>query len=211
MPGDHPVSGVMPVLEMAGEDDEETQRLREMEQRARDFISDFEWCEEIRDFYYGAGVGEVFAVFLAHIRPAQPSVDEYLWIVVGDLPSVYLVTDDCANPKEALEGYDFHPFPSNFDTESHETGPASGAELAREMARSLAGLGDGRRRTGITRKPHHRRGWTDARRAKFMATVIAKYAKLRERQDTGRTPEVLRFGMRNSQDTDPAQLWNRIT
>ena len=105
MTGDLPVSGVIPILEMTGEDDEETQRLREMEQRARDFISDFEWCEEIRDFYFGAGVGDVFAVFLAHIRPAQPSVDEYLWIVVGDFPSAYLVTDDCANPREALEGY----------------------------------------------------------------------------------------------------------
>jgi hypothetical protein len=103
--GDLPVSGVIPILEMAGEDDEETRRLREMEQRARDFIGDFEWCEEIRDFYYGAGVGDLFAIFLAHIRPAQPSVDEYLWIVVGDLPPAYLVTDDCANPKEALEGY----------------------------------------------------------------------------------------------------------
>ena len=90
---------------MAGEDDEETRRLRNMEQTARDFIGDFDWCEEIRAFYYGAAVGNVFAVFLAHIRPAQNTVDEYLWIVVGDLPSAYLVTDDSANPKEALEGY----------------------------------------------------------------------------------------------------------
>jgi hypothetical protein len=90
---------------MTGEDEDETRRLREMEQTARDFISNFDWCNEVLQFYFGAGVGDVIAVFLAQIRPDQDSVDEYLWIVVGDLPSAYLVTDACANPKAALEGY----------------------------------------------------------------------------------------------------------
>ena len=105
MTGNLPVSGVSPVSEMAGEDEEENQRLRAMEQTARDFITDFDWCEEVREFFYGATIGDVFAVFLVHIKPARDSVDEYVWIIVGDLPSAYLVTDDCANPKQALEGY----------------------------------------------------------------------------------------------------------
>lgn len=100
-----PVSGVVPISRMVGEDDAETQRLRGMEQTARDFISQFEWCGGISDFYFGAGVGDVFAVFLAQIKPTRPEVDQYLWIVVGDIPSAYLVTDDCPSPKEALEGY----------------------------------------------------------------------------------------------------------
>lgn len=100
-----PVSGVVPISEMWSEDEEETQRLQNMENRARDFITNFAWCEGIRAFYYGAGIGDVFGVYLAHIMPARQSVDEYLWIVVGDLPSAYLVTDDCPGPREALEGY----------------------------------------------------------------------------------------------------------
>ncbi len=100
-----PVSGVVPISCMLGEDDAETQRLRGMEQKARDFVSQFDWCDGIRDFYFGAGIGDVFAVFLAHIKPMRPEVDQYLWIVVGDIPSAYLVTDDCPNPREALEGY----------------------------------------------------------------------------------------------------------
>jgi hypothetical protein len=99
-----PVSGVVPIAEMKGEDDDETERLRKMEAEARDFISHFDWCHEVREFYFGDGIGDVLAVFLARITPA-PSVDEYLWIVVGDIPSAYLVTDDCPNPKEALNGY----------------------------------------------------------------------------------------------------------
>jgi hypothetical protein len=102
---DLPVSGVVPISKIAGEDEDETGRLREMEKKARDFITNFEWCHGVRDFYFGEGIGDVVAVFLAHIEPARHSVDEYLWIVVGDVPSAYLVTDDCRRPKEALEGY----------------------------------------------------------------------------------------------------------
>ena len=100
-----PVSGVVPIAEMIGEDDDETQRLRKMEAKARGFLSHFDWCREISEFYFGDGIGDVFAIFLARIIPARPSVDEYIWIVVGDIPSAYLVTDACPSPKEAFEGY----------------------------------------------------------------------------------------------------------
>jgi hypothetical protein len=47
----------------------------------------------------------VVAIFLFGIVPARQQVDEWLWVVVGDLPSAYLVTDDCKVPSEALQGY----------------------------------------------------------------------------------------------------------
>lgn len=100
-----PVSGVVPISRMSGEDAAETELLRRMEQEARRFISQFEWCDGMNEFYFGGGIGGIFAVFLADIKPAQPAVDRYLWIVVGDIPSAYLVTDDCPDPREALEGY----------------------------------------------------------------------------------------------------------
>jgi hypothetical protein len=68
-----PVTGVVPVSAMAGEDDAELQKLRTMEPKARDYISQFDWCGAIPDFYFGAGVGDVFAVFLAQIKPARAS------------------------------------------------------------------------------------------------------------------------------------------
>ena len=100
-----PVSGVVPIEEMEGCDDDETQRLRKMEATARNFLGRFKWCVDIRELYFGDGIGDVVVVFLARITPTQPSIDEYLWIVVGDLPSAHLVTDDAHNPKEALEAY----------------------------------------------------------------------------------------------------------
>lgn len=99
------VSGVIPVSEMAGDSEDETVRLRLMEAQARAFLSSFKWCGTIREFYFGDGIGDVFAIFLAHIEPLRPDVDEYLWVVVGDLSSAYLVVDLCRNPREALQGY----------------------------------------------------------------------------------------------------------
>lgn len=100
-----PVKGVIPIEKMIGDDEEETALLHDMEQDARRFLSSFPWCESIEQFYFGAGVGKVFGVFFARITPSREDVDEYLWVVVGDLPPAYLVTDDCRNPREALEGY----------------------------------------------------------------------------------------------------------
>jgi hypothetical protein len=105
MEPDLPVSGVIPIAEMHGEDEDESVRLRAMEKCARDFLESFLWCGGILDFYFGDGIGDVFAVFLARIMPVYPDVDEYLWIIVGDLPSIYLVTDLSKTPKEALETY----------------------------------------------------------------------------------------------------------
>jgi hypothetical protein len=105
MPAELPVSGVVPISTMTGEDEDETTKLREMEARARAFLSSFPWCESIKELYFGTGIGDVFAIFFAHIRPSRAKVDEYLWVIVGDIPSAYLVTDDCQTPKEALEGY----------------------------------------------------------------------------------------------------------
>jgi hypothetical protein len=102
---DLPVSGVVPISKMCGEDSGETQRLRSMELTAREFISGFDWCLGIRELFFGAGIGDVFAVFLARIFASRTTVDEYLWIVVGDIPPAYLVVDDCPSPKAALEGY----------------------------------------------------------------------------------------------------------
>ena len=49
-------------------------------------------------------MGGVVAVFLFRIDPAPPA-EEWLWVVTGDLPSAYLVTDEAQTPAAALEGY----------------------------------------------------------------------------------------------------------
>ena len=100
-----PVTGVVPLVQMLGEDEDETSRLKKMVETAQQFLLDFAWCLSIKDFYFGDGIGDVVAIFLAQIEPASPDIDGYLWVVVGDLPPAYLVTDDAHTPRLALESY----------------------------------------------------------------------------------------------------------
>src|SRR5579863_4006108 len=100
-----PVTGVIPLERMAGDDEEDTALLREMAERAENFLKSFSWCLAIRESFFGAGIGKIIAVFLFRISPLQSDVDEWLWVVVGDVPPAYLVTDHCKTPSEAIEGY----------------------------------------------------------------------------------------------------------
>lgn len=46
----------------------------------------------------------VVAVFLFRIRAVGP-IDQWLWVITGDLPSAYLVTDRATSPVRTLEVY----------------------------------------------------------------------------------------------------------
>jgi hypothetical protein len=100
-----PVTGVVPLEKMAGDDEGDTTLLREMAERAENFLKSFPWCLAIRESFFGAGIGKIIAVFLFRIARVRPDVDEWLWVVVGDLPPAYLVTDCCKTPSGAVEGY----------------------------------------------------------------------------------------------------------
>lgn len=100
----HDLSSVTPVAEMAGEDAEETGLLRAALGDARGYLASWKWCRGIEEAYFGAGVGGVACAFLFRID-AAPGVDEWLWVVVGDAPAAYLVTDDIADGVDALAAY----------------------------------------------------------------------------------------------------------
>jgi hypothetical protein len=100
-----PVSGVIPIDQILGDDAEDTRLLRDMAFKAQNYISRFSWCLSVREAYFGDGYGGIVAVFFIHIEPSRPDVDEWLWVVVGDLPSAYLVTDNCKTPSQTLERY----------------------------------------------------------------------------------------------------------
>ncbi len=100
-----PVSGVIPIDQILGDDAEDIRLLREMASKAHRYISNFAWCRSVREAYFGDGYGGIVAVFFFHIEPSRPEVDEWLWVVVGDLPSAYLVTDNCKTPSQTLERY----------------------------------------------------------------------------------------------------------
>jgi hypothetical protein len=73
--------------------------------KAQAFIESFEWCRGVKNSYFGFGVGGIVGVFYFSIIPANEDIDRYLWVVVGDLPPAYLVTDEIRTPGEALRAY----------------------------------------------------------------------------------------------------------
>jgi hypothetical protein len=98
-------SKVEPASQMKGDSEHDTELLKQMLKEAQAYLSAFDWCEAIRESHFGLGVGGVVAVFLFRIIPSREGVDEWLWVVVGDLPPAYLVTDENPTPVSALEAY----------------------------------------------------------------------------------------------------------
>jgi hypothetical protein len=85
---------------------EEQMLLEAMTGHARRYIGSFQWCKEIAECQIGnVAVAGVVAVFLFKIVPAQRKVDEWLWVIVGDLPPAYFAADEARTPAEALGLY----------------------------------------------------------------------------------------------------------
>lgn len=90
---------------MTGDSEEDTALLRAMASEARQYLAGFSWCPPVKAIHLAAGIGGVVAVFLAELTQKVGGQDSFLWVVVGDLPSAYLVTADINNQKEAIESY----------------------------------------------------------------------------------------------------------
>jgi hypothetical protein len=95
---------LVPVEEMTGEDENEGEQLKSMLKEAEAYLASYSWCHSITREFYGLGVAGVVAVFFFEIA-GDPGVDSALWVVCGDLPSAYLVTDEAKSPCAALEVY----------------------------------------------------------------------------------------------------------
>jgi hypothetical protein len=98
------ISRVLPISQMRGEDEEETAELRSMLERADQYVRSMKWCAGVRTRFFGAGVGGVVAVFLFQLDP-EGQADEWIWVIEGDLPTAYLVTDEAPDPVSALTIY----------------------------------------------------------------------------------------------------------
>jgi len=96
---------VVPAIEMHGDDEEDTRLLNDMLNAARAYLESFKWCHEIEKIYFGFGIGGIVAIFLFEIKNMAYPRDTFLWVVVGDLPPAYLVTDEAPDTPTALQLY----------------------------------------------------------------------------------------------------------
>lgn len=98
-------SKVVPITDMVGDDHDDTELLRQSFKEATSYLESQTWCQHIEQSYFGLGVGGIVAVFLFRITPKTEAVDNYVWVVVGDIPPLYITTEQCPNPATALDGY----------------------------------------------------------------------------------------------------------
>lgn len=96
---------LVPIDDISGDTQKDTHLLQQMAEEAQGFLRSFGWCTRVEKGWFGWGVGSIAAVFLFEIVPSSPAVDRVLWVIVGDLPSAYLVVDDIPTPLEALKTY----------------------------------------------------------------------------------------------------------
>ncbi|MEZ2329969.1 hypothetical protein AB6802_09610 [Mesorhizobium sp. RCC_202] len=72
---------------------------------ARQYLQFYNWVVSIKGEYFGYGADGIIYIFLFEIEPGRPEVNQWTWVIVGDLPPTYIPADDARTPFEALDGY----------------------------------------------------------------------------------------------------------
>jgi hypothetical protein len=97
---------VVPVSTYSSESEEERASVIGMLDEARSFLAGFPWCGQIKgDYISDIAIGGVVAIFFFEYVPANESADDATWVIVGDIPSAYISTDEAPNAACALDGY----------------------------------------------------------------------------------------------------------
>ena len=99
------IEALTPISAMDRGDPEDDYSLGQFADRAEQFLLSKRWCKSIRNGYFGLGNEGILGVFLFEISPGHPDVDDWLWVVTGDLPPAYLVCDLSPDPPSALRSY----------------------------------------------------------------------------------------------------------
>lgn len=79
--------------------------VAELSRRASEYLLSQSWCRGILSSHLGWAVAGVVGVFLFEIDPARSGIDKELWVVVGDVPSAYLVYEGNPTWRDALGAY----------------------------------------------------------------------------------------------------------
>src|SRR5262245_58637146 len=96
---------LVPIKELSGDCDEDTELLRGLATRSRTFLESFKWCQYVERGWFGLGIGGIVGVFLFEYQANQSEVDKLVWVVSGDLPPAYLVIDKSPDAHAALHVY----------------------------------------------------------------------------------------------------------
>lgn len=83
---------------------EEFRKILELSEEGKAYLEEFSWCKRVVKCWYDFGLYDKLGVFLYNIEPANKDIDDYIWIIIGDLPTVYL-DKSVQNGHDALKVY----------------------------------------------------------------------------------------------------------
>ena len=73
---------------------------------AQRYLTSFTWCDKILNGWLVKDWGYMLCIFYFEINPAYGSgADNFVWIVVGDIPPAYIDIQSATNKLEVLEIY----------------------------------------------------------------------------------------------------------
>lgn len=88
---------------------EEQPLLDRLANDARAFVESHPWAPPIAELLLAFGIGGVVGLFLVRfdgeIISGEGKGDREIWVVVGDLPSIYFETEEVETRAEALRAY----------------------------------------------------------------------------------------------------------
>jgi hypothetical protein len=75
---------------------------------AQRYLMSFQWCKKIINGWLAKDWGYMLCIFYFEIEPAKNSeADNFVWIVVGDIPSAYIDIESAKDELEVLKVYTF--------------------------------------------------------------------------------------------------------
>jgi hypothetical protein len=89
---------------LAGNAEDEAE-IRELVDEAVAYVTAHGWCRAVRELYVGDVYPGIIGIFLVRIEPAAPEIDEWTWVIVGDVPPAYLAGEDGFDAEAALDCY----------------------------------------------------------------------------------------------------------
>jgi hypothetical protein len=69
---------------------DEFQSILDLFSESKKYLESFNWCKKIIKGWYDFGFFEKLGVFLFNIESNGQDVDDFIWVIVGDLPTAYI-------------------------------------------------------------------------------------------------------------------------
>lgn len=92
-------------LSVLTETNEDDLVVLEHSQEATSYLLSHDWCSDISEGWLAISWGDILSLFLYRISSDYPEVDEFVWMVVGDIPPAYIDIESANQPDDVLRCY----------------------------------------------------------------------------------------------------------